>query len=98
MLGNQAEAANPNGSLGRPTTHLMSWNNYDGKHASSMRGESNIEEAVTANMSTSKSPPNVRGADSDKHQVSPDLSSSPLDRSFIVSPMGSVDLGRSGGR
>lgn len=76
--------------------HLMSWNNYDEKHASSAPGESSAGgEAVTATMTTPKQPPNMQSAESEKHQVSPDLSSSPLDRSFIVSPMGSVDLGKS---
>lgn len=44
-----------------------------------------------------KSPPGVRraGSGSGKEgEVSPDLSGSPLDRSFMVSPMGSLDRAR----
>lgn len=44
-----------------------------------------------------KAPPGVRRAGSGSWKeggVSPDLSGSPLDRSFMVSPMGSLDKAR----
>lgn len=56
-------------------------------------GNPNGSEAVGGE----KAPPGVRNADSGSGKeggVSPDLSGSPLGRSFMVSPMGSLDKAR----
>lgn len=87
--------AEPTPEGGKPRQHLMSWNNYDETHAieADEIGD-NSQDAITATMTTPKSMPKARSPE-DKHQVSPDLSGSPLDRNFIVSPMGSV-VGKNG--
>ena len=73
----------------------MSWNNYDEKHASALAGHDIQDgDALGATMHATKSPPKARSPESDKRDISPDLSNSPLDRDFIVSPFGSVDLGK----
>lgn len=70
----------------RRKQHLMSWNSYDSESFSA-------EQPMGATMAP-KSPPGVRSPE----QVSPDRSNTPIDRSFIVSPMNSLDLGRRDGR
>ena len=89
---------NLSASAPKPRDHMMSWNNYDEKHTFQTSGANDAGEAVGATMMTAaKSLPKALSPGSDKHQVSPDLSSTPLDRSFVVSPFGSVDMGRAKG-
>ena len=68
--------------------HLMSWNNYDDSRAAELQGGS--IEATIGRSGTQQS-----GSSEGKKQgeVSPDDSDSPLDRKFIVSPMGTLDRG-----
>jgi len=67
----------------RRTQHLMSWINYEANQTNASRGE---EEQMMAAM-TPRTPPRVRTVE----QVSPDNGDAPIDRAFVVSPMGSVD-------
>ena len=69
----------------RRKQYLLSFNSYQDSHI----GQSVEEQgSMTATM---KSPPSVRSPD----QVSPDLSGMPRDSTFVVSPLGSLDLQRS---
>ena len=70
----------------RRRQHLMSWNNYDASHAVNRQS---IGEPM-ATVAAPKEPPGPRQS----HQVSPDTSNAPLDSTFIVSPLGSIDRGR----
>lgn len=69
--------------------HLMSWNNYDNNRAAELQGG-----GVEATIGRSRAP---QGGNADRKQdeeVSPDKSNSPLDRKFVVSPMGNLDRDR----
>ncbi|KAK5131750.1 hypothetical protein LTR08_000581 [Meristemomyces frigidus] len=69
----------------RRKQHLLSFNNYEGSHV----GPSGGDQGSTG--ATMKSPPAARSPD----QVSPDLSNTPRESGFVVSPFGSLDLGTS---
>lgn len=66
--------------------HMMSWNNYDEGRFAELQGD------VGATTGKGKARPGNtdRGAEGKGEDVSPDVSESPLDRKFIVSPMGSL--------
>lgn len=69
--------------------HLISWNNHDNNRAAELQGG-----GVEATIGRSQTP---QGGNADRKQgeeVSPDESDSPLDRKFIVSPMGTLDRSR----
>jgi hypothetical protein len=68
--------------------HLMSWNNYDNNRAAELENG-----GVGATIGRSESQQGG-GVDRKEGEVSPDDSKSPLDRKFIVSPMGTLDNGR----
>lgn len=69
--------------------HLMSWNNYDNNRAAEL--ENGGIEATIGRSGTQQS----GGSEGKKQgEVSPDDSNSPLDRKFIVSPMGTLDRDR----
>ena len=72
--------------------HLMSWNNYDNNRAAELE-----DGGVGATIGRGHTP-QIGRAEEDKKQgeeeVSPDDSDSPLDRKFIVSPMGTLDRNR----
>lgn len=66
----------------RNRQHMMSWNTYDEKEAASAPHE------MGSGMASPKSPPTQRQQSPD---VSPDHSSIPIDRGFVVSPFGSLE-------
>ena len=70
--------------------HLMSWNNYDNSRAAELE-----DGGVAATIGRGQTPQGV-SAEGKKQgeEVSPDESDSPLDRKFIVSPMGTLDRNR----
>ncbi|KAK6439240.1 hypothetical protein LTR95_004555 [Oleoguttula sp. CCFEE 5521] len=68
----------------RRDQHLMSWNNYSDRHV-----ESAEHGEVGATMSPGKERPGERREE--EAGVSPDLSKTPIDRGFVVSPLGSLD-------
>ncbi|OQO04182.1 hypothetical protein B0A48_10792 [Cryoendolithus antarcticus] len=68
----------------RRDQHLMSWNNYSDRHV-----ESAEHGEVGATMSPGKERPGERRQE--EAGVSPDLSKTPIDRGFVVSPLGSLD-------
>lgn len=69
--------------------HLMSWNNHDNNRAAELQ-HGGIE-ATIGRGGTQQS----GGSEGKKQgEVSPDDSNSPLDRKFIVSPMGTLDRDR----
>ncbi|KAI6861721.1 hypothetical protein KC338_g5872 [Hortaea werneckii] len=69
----------------RRKQHLMSWNSYE----TTLDAE---DQSMGATM-TPKTPPAAQG-NGQAGQVSPDRSSTPLERDFVVSPLNSLDLGR----
>lgn len=72
--------------------HLMSWNNYDNNRAAELQGGGGGGVEATIGRSQMQ-----QGDHADRKQgeeVSPDESDSPLDRKFIVSPMGTLDRNR----
>ncbi|KAK6440710.1 hypothetical protein LTR95_003069 [Oleoguttula sp. CCFEE 5521] len=73
----------------RRDQHLMSWTNYSDRHV-----ESAEHREVGATMSPEKEKPGERRLK--EAGVSPDLSKTPIDRGFVVSPFGSLE--RKGGR
>ncbi|KAI7485497.1 hypothetical protein KC351_g3896 [Hortaea werneckii] len=73
----------------RRKQHLMSWNSYETKLDAG-------DQSMGATM-TPKTPPAAQG-NGQAGQVSPDTSSTPLERDFVVSPLNSLDLGRRGQR
>ncbi|KAK5677541.1 hypothetical protein LTS10_010113 [Elasticomyces elasticus] len=70
----------------RRRQHLMSWNTYDPRQAGQ---QGRYEDEETSATMVPRTPPSARSPD----QVSPDLSNTPRDASFVVSPFGSVDRG-----
>ncbi|KAK5712423.1 hypothetical protein LTR15_012003 [Elasticomyces elasticus] len=66
--------------------HLMSWNTYDPRQAGQQGGHEDEDPSATM---VPRTPPSARSPD----QVSPDMSNTPRDASFVVSPFGSVDRG-----
>lgn len=68
----------------------MSWNNYDNNRAAELQG--GVVEATIGRSQTQQG----GNVEVRKHgeEVSPDESDSPLDRKFIVSPMGTLDRDR----
>jgi hypothetical protein len=66
--------------------HLMSWNNHDNNRAAKLE---NGGDGATIGRSGSQQGGNVHVKK--QGEVSPDDSNSPLDRKFIVSPMGTLD-------
>lgn len=92
---NAATASTGNGVLAervKRQQHLMSWNmsgnNYDDKEVVGANDHNVAETGMSATMSP-RTPPMHRSPDTPKSGVSPDLSNSPLDKNFIISPMGS---------
>nr|OQO20023.1 hypothetical protein B0A51_13843 [Rachicladosporium sp. CCFEE 5018] len=73
----------------RRDQHLMSWNNYSDRHV-----ESAEHGELGATMSPGKDRPGERRQE--EAGVSPDLTKTPIDRGFVVSPLGSLE--RKGGR
>ena len=69
--------------------HLMSWNNYDNNRAAEFQ-----EGGVGATIGRGETQQGSHGVDKKQGEVSPDDSDSPLDRKFIVSPVGTLDRGR----
>jgi hypothetical protein len=67
----------------------MSWNNYDNNRA--VEPQLGGIEATIGRSGTQQS---GNAADKKQGEVSPDESDSPLDRKFIVSPMGTLDRDR----
>jgi hypothetical protein len=67
----------------------MSWNNYDNNRAAELENG-----GVGATIGRSESQQGGGWVDRKKGEVSPDDSNSPLDRKFIVSPMGTLYQGR----
>lgn len=70
--------------------YLMSWNNYDDSRAAELQG-GGIGATVGREDSLKDGSTRV---DRKQGEVSPDDSHSPLDRKFIVSPMGTIGRGR----
>ena len=70
--------------------HLMSWNNYDNNRAAEL-GDGGV--AATIGRGQTPQGGSVEGKKQGE-EVSPDESDSPLDRKFIVSPMGTLDRNR----
>jgi hypothetical protein len=68
--------------------HLMSWNNYEDNRAAQMLDGG---AGVGATGGREQTPQNGNGVSGQQGEVSPDLSDSPLDRKFIISPMGTLD-------
>lgn len=70
--------------------HMMSWNNYDEGRFAKLQGD------VGATIGQGKALPSGtnRGMEGKGEDVSPDDSESPLDRKFILSPMGSLGKAR----
>lgn len=69
--------------------HLMSWNNYDNNRAAELQ-----DGGVEATIGRSGTQQSGNSVDKKQGEVSPDYSDSPLDRKFIVSPMGTLDRDR----
>ena len=69
--------------------HLMSWNNYDNNRATELQ-----DGGVGAKIGRRETQGSRDGTHKKEGEVSPDQSDSPLDRKFIVSPMGTLDKGR----
>lgn len=70
--------------------HLMSWNNYDDSRAAELQGG-----GVGATIGRGQIQQGSNTEDRKQgEKVSPDDSDSPLDRKFIVSPMGTLDRNR----
>jgi hypothetical protein len=68
--------------------HLMSWNNHDDSRTSQLPSGSAGVEATVGQEQTHQ---NSNGVSGQWGEVSPDDSDSPLDRKFIISPMGALD-------
>jgi hypothetical protein len=67
--------------------HLMSWNhNNDNRAAQMQNGGAGVEPT----MGREQTPQNGNGVVGQHGEVSPDDSDSPLDREFIISPMGTL--------
>lgn len=69
--------------------HLMSWNNYDDARAAELQGG-----GVGATIGRGEVQQGGNRSVKKQGEVSPDESDSPLDRKFIVSPMGTLDRAR----
>jgi hypothetical protein len=69
--------------------HLMSWNNYDNNRATELQ-----DGGFGATVGQGETQRGGDGMHGKEGEVSPDHSESPLDREFIVSPMGILDKGR----
>lgn len=67
--------------------HLMSWNNYDDTRTAELQG-------VGATIGREEVQQGGDGSNKKQGEVSPDESDSPLDRKFVVSPMGTLDRAR----
>jgi hypothetical protein len=68
--------------------HLMSWNNYNDSQAAQLQSGG---AGVEAPVGREQTPQNGNGVSGQQVEVSPDHSDSPLDRKFIISPMGTLD-------
>lgn len=67
----------------------MSWNNYDDSRAAELQGG-----GIGATVGREDNLKDGSRVDGKQGEVSPDDSDSPLDRKFIVSPMGTIGRGR----
>jgi len=68
--------------------HFMSWNNYDEGRVAEPQGN------VAATIGGEKPRPTERGLVRKEGEVSPDETDSPVDPRFIMSPLGSLAVGR----
>jgi hypothetical protein len=72
----------------RHRQHLLSWNNYDDSNVLHTTGDS--EDLISA-TTIPRSPSMARSLETAKAEVSPELSSVPLDREFVISLIGNFE-------